>query len=65
MVYCEPFPFFLSFFLTTRLIANFFIYMIGVLHDLIYGMATYAVLAFVENKKCDRVHLHEAMDQRV
>ena len=28
-------------------------------------MATYAVMSFVENKKRDLVHLHEAMDQRI
>ena len=39
--------------------------MIEVLHDLICGMATYAVMGFVENKKRDPVHLHDAIDQRI
>ena len=39
--------------------------MIGFLHNIIYGVATYAVMGFVENKKRDLVHLYGAMDQRI
>lgn len=39
--------------------------MIEILHDLIRGMATYAVMGFVEDKKRDLVHVHEAMDQGI
>lgn len=37
--------------------------MIEILHDLICGMATHAVMGFVENKKRDLIHVHKAMDQ--
>ena len=39
--------------------------MIEVLDDLICGVATHAVMGFVENKKRDFVQLREAMDQRI
>ena len=42
-----------------------FLCMIEILHDLICGMTTHAVMSFVENKKRDLVHPHEAMDQRI
>lgn len=34
-----------------------------ILHNLICGMATEAVMGFVQDKKHNLVHVHEAVDQ--